>query len=70
MCRPVVLPGGTPIVRHAHSKESKLGYAENLGSYRRGRYKVSPGKYATVRDANGEAIRFRTKASAKRGSRC
>ena len=45
-----------------------MGYAENLGSYWRGRYKVSPGKYATVRDANGEAIRFRTKASAKKAA--
>ena len=45
-----------------------MGYAENLGSYWRGRYKVSPGKYATVRDADGEAIRFRTKASAKRAA--
>ena len=45
-----------------------MGYAENLGSYWRGRYKVSPGKYATVRDADGEAIRFRTKASAKKAA--
>ena len=45
-----------------------MGYAENLGSYWRGRYKVSPGKYATVRAADGEAIRFRTKASAKKAA--
>ena len=45
-----------------------MGYAENLGSYWRGRYKASPGKYATVRDANGEAIRFRTKPAAKKAA--
>ncbi|MFI9648815.1 LacI family DNA-binding transcriptional regulator [Streptomyces sp. NPDC052040] len=45
-----------------------MGYAENLGSYWRGRYKLAPGKYATVRDADGEAIRFRTKAAAKKAA--
>ncbi|MEU1597250.1 LacI family DNA-binding transcriptional regulator [Streptomyces sp. NPDC005708] len=45
-----------------------MGYAENLGSYWRGRYKVAPGKYATVRDAGGDAIRFRTKAAAKKAA--
>ena len=45
-----------------------MGYAENLGSYWRGRYKVSPGKYATVTGADGETIRFRTKAAAKKAA--
>ncbi|MFG2130657.1 LacI family DNA-binding transcriptional regulator [Streptomyces sp. NPDC048751] len=45
-----------------------MGYAENLGSYWRGRYKLAPGKYATVRDADGDAIRFRTKAAAKKAA--
>ncbi|MEZ0009159.1 hypothetical protein ABH930_000547 [Kitasatospora sp. GAS204A] len=45
-----------------------MGYAENLGSYWRGRYKIAPGKYATVRDADGEAIRFRTKPAAKKAA--
>jgi hypothetical protein len=45
-----------------------LGYAENLGSYWRGRYKLAPGKYATVRDADGDAIRFRTRTAAKRAA--
>lgn len=45
-----------------------MGYAENLGSYWRGRYKVVPGKYATVRDADGDAIRFKTKAAAKKAA--
>ncbi|MFF3146823.1 hypothetical protein ACFVRU_35185, partial [Streptomyces sp. NPDC057927] len=45
-----------------------MGYAESLGSYWRGRYKLAPGKYATVRDAGGDAIRFRTKAAAKKAA--
>ncbi|MBK3571861.1 LacI family DNA-binding transcriptional regulator [Streptomyces sp. MBT62] len=45
-----------------------MGYAENLGTYWRGRYKLAPGKYATVRDADGEAIRFRTKPAAKKAA--
>ncbi|WP_457029257.1 tyrosine-type recombinase/integrase [Kitasatospora sp. P5_F3] len=45
-----------------------MGYAENLGSYWRGRYKAEPGKYATVRDAAGEAIRFKTKSAAKKAA--
>ncbi len=50
------------------TRESKLGYAENLGSYWRGRYKLARGKYATVRDADGDAIRFRSKAAAKKAA--
>jgi integrase len=45
-----------------------LGYAENLGRYWRGRYKVSPGKYATVADGDGETIRFQTRATAKKAA--
>lgn len=45
-----------------------MGYAENLGSYWRGRYKVSAGKYATVTGADGETIRFRTRAAAKKAA--
>ncbi|WP_329328478.1 LacI family DNA-binding transcriptional regulator [Streptomyces mirabilis] len=45
-----------------------MGYAESLGNYWRGRYKLAPGKYATVRDADGDAIRFRTKAAAKKAA--
>ncbi|KAF5995805.1 LacI family DNA-binding transcriptional regulator [Streptomyces sp. WAC00263] len=45
-----------------------MGYAESLGSYWRGRYKLAPGKYATVRDADGDAIRFRSKAAAKKAA--
>ncbi len=45
-----------------------MGYAENLGSYWRGRYKIAPGKYATVAHADGETIRFRTKAAAKKAA--
>jgi integrase len=45
-----------------------LGYAENLGSYWRGRYKVASGRYATVADTDGATIRFRTKTAAKRAA--
>ncbi|GAB7182180.1 LacI family DNA-binding transcriptional regulator [Kitasatospora sp. Ki12] len=45
-----------------------MGYAENLGDYWRGRYKLAPGKYATVRDEAGDAIRYRTKAAAKKAA--
>ena len=45
-----------------------MGYAENLGKYWRGRYKVSPGKYATVADVNGATIRFTSKSAAKKAA--
>lgn len=45
-----------------------MGYAENLGSYWRGRYKVAPGKYVTVADAGGGTFRFRTKSAAKKAA--
>ena len=45
-----------------------MGYAEKRGDYYRGRYKVSPGKYGTVADANGETIRFRTKREATKAA--
>jgi hypothetical protein len=45
-----------------------MGYAENLGKYWRGRFKVAPGKYETVRDSIGETIQFRTKREAKQAA--
>lgn len=42
-----------------------MGFAENRGTYWRGRYKISTGKYGTVADDSGEVIRFRTKREAK-----
>lgn len=45
-----------------------MGYAENLGKYWRGRFKVAPGKYETVRDSTGETIKFRTKREAKQAA--
>lgn len=48
--------------------EIGLGYAEKRGDYWRGRYKIDRGKYGTVRDANGETIRFRTKREAERAA--
>ncbi|MFJ5984209.1 LacI family DNA-binding transcriptional regulator [Lentzea sp. NPDC092896] len=46
-----------------------MGYAEKRtgkdGVYYRGRYKISPGRYGTVADANGRTIRFSTKRKAE-----
>ncbi len=44
-----------------------MGYAESLGSYWRGRYKLAPGKYATVRDADGDAILLPDQGCGKEG---
>ncbi|QSB14558.1 LacI family DNA-binding transcriptional regulator [Natronosporangium hydrolyticum] len=45
-----------------------MGYAENRGSYWRGRYKIGAGRYGTVCNAHGETIRFRTKREAKQAA--
>jgi integrase len=45
-----------------------MGYAENLGQYWRGRFKVAPGKYETVRDETGTTIKFRMKREAKQAA--
>jgi site-specific recombinase XerD len=45
-----------------------MGYAENLGQYWRGRFKVAPGKYETVRDQAGNTIKFLAKREAKRAA--
>ena len=42
-----------------------MGYAEKLGTYWRGRYKIERGRYGTVADDSGENIRFRTKREAE-----
>ncbi|WP_433055511.1 LacI family DNA-binding transcriptional regulator [Dactylosporangium sp. CS-033363] len=45
-----------------------MGYAEKRGDYWRARYKIEPGKYGTVQDANGAKVEFRTKREAKRAA--
>ncbi len=45
-----------------------MGFAENRGDYWRGRYKIAPGKYGTVADANGKTIRYRTKRAAEKAA--
>ena len=45
-----------------------MGYAEKRDGYWRGRYKVEPGKYRTVRDAAGLTIRFRTRREAEKAA--
>jgi integrase len=45
-----------------------VGYGENVGSYFRARYKAAPGKYLTLTDADGDTVRFRTKAAAKKAA--
>lgn len=42
-----------------------MGYAENRGTYWRGRYKIAPGRYGTVCNEAGATIRFRTKREAQ-----
>jgi integrase len=41
-----------------------VAFAEQRGGYFRGRYKVGPGKYATVQDEQGRTIKFPTKRKA------
>ncbi|MEO6090811.1 MAG: LacI family DNA-binding transcriptional regulator [Umezawaea sp.] len=38
-----------------------MGFAEKRVDYYRGRYKIAPGKYGTVTDANGATVKFSTK---------
>ncbi|AEM88306.1 LacI family DNA-binding transcriptional regulator [Streptomyces violaceusniger] len=45
-----------------------MGFVEDRGTYWRGRYKISPGKYGTVADGDGSTIRFRTKREAKQAA--
>ena len=45
-----------------------MGYAEKRGDYWRGRFKTSPGRYATVADANRGTIRFRTRREAEQAA--
>jgi hypothetical protein len=45
-----------------------MGFAENRGTYWRGRYKIATGKYGTVADPEGNTIRFRTKREAKQAA--
>jgi integrase len=45
-----------------------VGYAEKRGDYWRGRYKIAPGNYGTIKDARGGTIRFRTKRDAERAA--
>ncbi|MFG3364709.1 LacI family DNA-binding transcriptional regulator [Streptomyces sp. NPDC048156] len=45
-----------------------MGFAEDRGTYWRGRFKISTGKYGTVADKDGNTIRFRTKREAKRAA--
>src|SRR5437016_4102852 len=45
-----------------------MGFAENRDGYWRGRYKVAPGKYATVKDSTGGTIRFRSRREAEKAA--
>ncbi len=45
-----------------------MGFAEKRGDYWRGRYKIAPGRYGTVADANGRTIRFPTKRKAEKAA--
>ena len=45
-----------------------MGYAEKRGDYWRGRYKVRPGRYESVKDAIGATARFRTRREAEKAA--
>lgn len=45
-----------------------MGFAEKRTGYWRGRYKVAPGKYETVKDAAGRTVRFRTRREAEQAA--
>ena len=45
-----------------------MAFAENRGSYWRGRYKIEHGKYETVKDESGRTVRFRTKREAEQAA--
>ncbi|MFG2777546.1 LacI family DNA-binding transcriptional regulator [Streptomyces prunicolor] len=45
-----------------------MGFAEDRGTYWRGRYKISTGRYGTVADESGDTVRFRTKREAKQAA--
>jgi integrase len=45
-----------------------MGYAEKRDDYWRGRYKIAPGRYATVVDDNGVTVRFRTRRDAEQAA--
>lgn len=45
-----------------------MGFAEKRTGYWRGRYKVAPGKYDTVKDEAGRTVRFRTRREAQQAA--
>jgi integrase len=45
-----------------------MGFAEKRENYWRGRFKLEPGKYGTVKDAEGRAVRFRTRREAEQAA--
>ncbi|MEV7934914.1 LacI family DNA-binding transcriptional regulator [Kitasatospora sp. NPDC088264] len=45
-----------------------MGYGENRGDYWRARYKIAPGKYGTVLDGGGKAVRYKTKRAAEKAA--
>jgi integrase len=45
-----------------------MGFAEKRGDYWRGRYKLGPGRYGTVKDNTGATIRYRTRREAEQAA--
>jgi integrase len=45
-----------------------MGFAEKRADYWRGRFKVEPGRYDTVKDTDGKTIRFRTRREAEQAA--
>lgn len=45
-----------------------MGFAEKRGDYWRARYKARPGRYPTIKDETGAAVKFRTRRSAEQAA--
>jgi integrase len=45
-----------------------VGYAEKRGDHYRGRFKIAPGKYGTVKDSAGATRKFRTRREAEQAA--
>ncbi len=45
-----------------------MGYGEKRGNYFRGRYKITQGKYGTLKDEHGSVIKFKSKPAAKKAA--
>src|SRR5215813_8389198 len=52
----------------SEGRSTAMGYAEKVGDYWRGRYRLQSGKPATVKDSAGAVVHLRTKLEAERAA--